>query len=84
MVVDPSELTRARRMLGEGIEILEAPLDEFWMRDIGPTFVTDDERPGVLGAVDWIFSGWGAPPGRSGRSRQASAASSPRPAARNS
>jgi agmatine deiminase len=21
----------------------------------------DDERPGVLGAVDWIFNGWGAP-----------------------
>ena len=37
------------------------PLDEFWMRDIGPTFVVDDERPGVLGAVDWIFNGWGAP-----------------------
>ncbi|WP_424464751.1 agmatine deiminase family protein [Pseudoclavibacter helvolus] len=61
MVVDPSELSRARRMLGEEIEILEAPLDEFWMRDIGPTFVTDDERPGTLGAVDWIFNGWGAP-----------------------
>ena len=43
------------------IEIVEAPLDEFWMRDIGPTFVVDDERPGVLGAVDWVFNGWGAP-----------------------
>ena len=31
------------------------------MRDFGPTFVVDDERPGVLGAVDWIFNGWGAP-----------------------
>jgi agmatine deiminase len=31
------------------------------MRDFGPTFVIDDERPGVLGAVDWIFNGWGAP-----------------------
>ena len=41
--------------------IVEAPLDEFWMRDFGPTFVVDDERPGVLGAVDWIFNGWGAP-----------------------
>ncbi|MGR0320756.1 agmatine deiminase family protein [Agromyces sp. ZXT2-3] len=63
MVVDPSELARARRMLGtdSGIEIVEAPLDEFWMRDFGPTFVVDDERPGVLGAVDWIFNGWGAP-----------------------
>jgi agmatine deiminase len=61
MVVDPSELDRARRMLSSEIEILEAPLDEFWMRDFGPTFVVDDDRPGVLGAVDWIFNGWGAP-----------------------
>ncbi|NKX55556.1 agmatine deiminase family protein [Arthrobacter mobilis] len=61
MVVDPGERDRARRMLGSGIEQVEAPLDEFWMRDIGPTFVVDDERPGVLGAVDWIFNGWGAP-----------------------
>ena len=31
------------------------------MRDIGPTFVVDRDRPGALGAVDWIFNGWGAP-----------------------
>ncbi len=61
MVVDPSERDRARRMLGADIEIVEAPLDEFWMRDVGPTFVVDAARPGVLGAVDWVFNGWGAP-----------------------
>ena len=61
MVVDPTEQARARRMLGSHIEIVEAPLDEFWMRDFGPTFVVDDERPGVLGAVDWTFNGWGDP-----------------------
>ncbi|WP_345800354.1 agmatine deiminase family protein [Microbacterium sp. AZCO] len=61
MVVDPSETDRARHLLGSQIEILEAPLDEFWMRDVGPTFVVDDERPGALGAVDWTFNGWGAP-----------------------
>lgn len=61
MIVDPAELSRARRMLGGGIDIVEAPVDEFWMRDSGPTFVVDDDRPGVLGAVDWIFNGWGAP-----------------------
>lgn len=61
MVVDPSEVARARRMLGSGIEIVEAPIDEFWMRDMGPTFVVDDARPGTLGAVDWVFNGWGAP-----------------------
>ncbi|MFF2496574.1 agmatine/peptidylarginine deiminase [Agromyces sp. NPDC058064] len=61
MVVDPTEIERARRMLSGDVEIVEAPLDEFWMRDFGPTFVVDDERPGVLGAVDWTFNGWGAP-----------------------
>ncbi|MFB4354187.1 agmatine deiminase family protein [Microbacterium sp. LS_15] len=61
MVVDPAEIARARRMLSRDIDIVEAPVDEFWMRDSGPTFVIDDERPGVLGAVDWIFNGWGAP-----------------------
>ncbi|TAM71683.1 MAG: agmatine deiminase family protein [Microbacteriaceae bacterium] len=60
MVLDPSETDRARRMLGNEIEQLEAPLNDFWMRDFGPTFVVDDDRPGVLGAVDWIFNGWGA------------------------
>ena len=61
MVVDPTEIAHARRMLDSSIEILEAPVDEFWMRDMGPTFVVDDDRPDVLGAVDWIFNGWGAP-----------------------
>ncbi|QMU96526.1 agmatine deiminase family protein [Microbacterium esteraromaticum] len=61
MVVDPTEIDRATRMLGSAVEIVESPLDEFWMRDFGPTFVIDDARPGVLGAVDWIFNGWGAP-----------------------
>lgn len=59
MVVDPSELSRARNMLGSAIEIVEAPVDEFWMRDVGPTFVTDEDRPGELGAVTWRFNGWG-------------------------
>ncbi|MBK4348832.1 agmatine deiminase family protein [Lacisediminihabitans changchengi] len=60
MVVDPSESARAERMLGSHIERVTAPLDDFWMRDMGPTFVVDDERPGVLGAVDWTYNGWGA------------------------
>ena len=42
MVVDPTETTRARALLSEEIEIVEAPLDDSWMRDIGPTFVIDD------------------------------------------
>lgn len=58
MVVDPSEMERARAMLDPAIDIVEAPLNDFWMRDFGPTFVIDDET-GALGGVDWIFNAWG-------------------------
>ncbi|TXK19750.1 agmatine/peptidylarginine deiminase [Homoserinibacter sp. GY 40078] len=61
MLVDPAERANAHRRLGGGVELIEAPVDEFWMRDHGPTFVIDAERPGVLGAVDWVFNGWGDP-----------------------
>jgi agmatine deiminase len=59
MVVDPSRRQEAGDLLGSDVELLEAPLDDAWMRDIGPTFVTDG---GQLGAVDWVFNGWGAQP----------------------
>ena len=58
MVVDPSERERARRLLSAEVDIVEAPLDDFWMRDMGPTFVIDDET-GALGGVDWVFNAWG-------------------------
>ena len=41
-----------------GIEIIEAPLNDAWMRDMGPTFVHADD--GSVAAVDWVFNGWGA------------------------
>ncbi|SDS78159.1 agmatine deiminase [Actinoplanes derwentensis] len=56
MVVDPSAVKDARRWLGNAVEYFEAPLDDAWMRDIGPTFVVG---PDGLGAVDWVFNGWG-------------------------
>jgi agmatine deiminase len=59
MVVDPTEMSRARAMLSSEIAVEVAPLDDFWMRDFGPTFVLDDH--GALGAVDWTFNAWGAP-----------------------
>jgi agmatine deiminase len=57
MVVDPSAVDQARRWLSADVELWEAPLDDAWMRDIGPTFVLGESG---LGAVDWIFNGWGA------------------------
>jgi agmatine deiminase len=57
MVVDPSETARARQMLSASIEIVERVIDDYWMRDSGPTFVHAED--GSLAAVDWIFNGWG-------------------------
>lgn len=57
MVVDPHDVDAARKYLSADIDLVEAPLDDAWMRDIGPTFVTGDG--GRLGGVDWIFNGWG-------------------------
>ncbi len=60
MVVPAEALPVARRWLDPAVEILEAPLDDAWMRDIGPTFVhTGDD---TLAGVDWVFNGWGAQP----------------------
>ena len=57
MIVDPSEMARARRMIGGGIDLIERVIDDFWLRDSGPTFV--HAADGSLAAVDWIFNGWG-------------------------
>jgi agmatine deiminase len=58
VVVDPDDVGTAARYLSPAVEVLTAPLNDAWMRDIGPTFVLDQD--GTLGAVDWVFNGWGA------------------------
>ena len=58
MVVDPGERAVAKRYLSTDVEIIEAPLNDAWMRDIGPTFV--HAADGSVAGVDWVFNGWGA------------------------
>ncbi len=58
MVVDPQDVDTAREWLADSVEILQAPLDDAWMRDIGPTFVRSED--GSVAGVDWVFNGWGA------------------------
>ncbi|MFN0142692.1 MAG: agmatine/peptidylarginine deiminase [Mycobacterium sp.] len=58
MVVHPQERDIADRYLSADIEIVEAPLNDAWMRDIGPTFV--HAADGSVAAVDWVFNGWGS------------------------
>ncbi len=58
VVADPADEWIARKSLGDQVEVVTALLDDAWMRDIGPTFVLAPD--GRLGAVDWVFNGWGA------------------------
>lgn len=58
VVVNPGDEEIAARYLSGQIDRLTAPLDDAWMRDIGPSFVIGDD--GALGAVDFVFNGWGA------------------------
>lgn len=58
MVVHPSDADVARGFLAPAVDVVTAPLDDAWMRDVGPTFVHDAE--GQVAGVDWVFNGWGA------------------------
>ena len=57
VVVDPSQRSDARPFLGAGVELLPIPIDDSWVRDSGPIFVTDGA--GHVAAVDFRFNGWG-------------------------
>ncbi len=56
VVANASDVDTARPFLDPQIELRARAIDDGWMRDSGPTFVTDGAR---LGAVTWVFNGWG-------------------------
>jgi len=57
MLVRPEDRMIAAQLCGECVELIEAPLDDLWIRDTGPVFVVNSA--GKLGAVDLNFNGWG-------------------------
>jgi len=57
VVVNPGDEQIAKKYLSSQIELLPIEIDDAWIRDSGPTFVVDN---GQLGAVNWVFNGWGA------------------------
>lgn len=57
VAVSPDQYLTAALMLPEGIEIVEMPLNDAWMRDIGPTIVVNDH--GDRRGISWQFNAWG-------------------------
>lgn len=56
MLVRPADADRAATRLGPGIDVVEIPLDDSWLRDTGPVYVTGHGR---RAAVDFRFNAWG-------------------------
>ena len=60
MIAGISQVEAARALLGDGVTVIERAIDDAWARDTGPSFTLGED--GSLGAVDWVFNGWGAQP----------------------
>ncbi len=58
MCVRPDLIDNARNHLGTDIELLEMPLDDSWMRDIGPSFLVNDQGA-VAAGTSFNFNAWG-------------------------
>ncbi|OEJ23691.1 peptidyl-arginine deiminase [Streptomyces agglomeratus] len=61
LLAAPAEAGRARRACGAQVEIMPVPVDDLWMRDSGPTFVTGPG--GAVAGTDFHFNGWGGKQG---------------------
>ncbi|MEQ1593711.1 MAG: agmatine deiminase family protein [Casimicrobium sp.] len=56
MLVRASDLSLARQKCDSRVNLIICELDDLWMRDIGPVFVSDGSS---LAGVDFNFNGWG-------------------------
>lgn len=57
MCVSQTQFMAAREELSDRIRVVEMSNDDSWMRDIGPTFVVNDQ--GEVRGIDWRFNAWG-------------------------
>lgn len=62
VLVDPQHYDQAKQRFGVlsdcRIRFIEMQYNDIWLRDIGPTFVVNDELKSVAG-IDWEFNSWG-------------------------
>jgi agmatine deiminase len=61
MAASAAQLERARAALPDSVRVVELATDDAWLRDTGPTFVTD--AAGARRGVDWRFNAWGGADG---------------------
>jgi agmatine deiminase len=65
LLTPPDQIADAKQQsFGPNVEIIEAPVDDIWMRDIAPTFAL---RGDEVVAIDWNFNSWGSTSARPAR-----------------
>ncbi len=57
MVANADDAREAQDFLGPAIEVMAAPVDDSWARDVGPCFLIDGK--GGLAGADFRFNAWG-------------------------
>lgn len=57
MCVNREQYQNARAMLSKDIQLVEMSSNDAWMRDMGPSFLVNDQ--GELRGCDWTFNAWG-------------------------
>lgn len=57
MLAAPQNCDEARKMLPSQVIVVPIESDDAWARDVGPTFVKNDQ--GTLRGINWSFNAWG-------------------------
>ncbi|OQW93550.1 MAG: hypothetical protein BWK79_10520, partial [Beggiatoa sp. IS2] len=57
MATVPKRLAEAVQSVPPPIQIVALPMDDAWLRDIGPSFIIDSQKN--IAAIDWQFNAWG-------------------------
>lgn len=57
MCVSKEQYANCRNALPPEVRVVEITSNDSWMRDCGPTFITNNK--GEVRAVDWDFNAWG-------------------------
>jgi agmatine deiminase len=55
--VSRAQFLNARHVLPAQIRLVEMSSDDAWMRDVGPTFVCNEQ--GIVRGISWQFNAWG-------------------------
>ncbi|KOO04574.1 agmatine deiminase [Vibrio nereis] len=57
VAVSSQQFDHAREQLHSGVRLVEMPLNDAWMRDIGPTVLVN--QAGERRGISWQFNAWG-------------------------